>query len=211
MNYYYDVVLNFDMENLWNFYEWEDTDLLTYVRKIPLYRVSYETMQDFLSSHIKISKDFVRDIAHKTVTKNKEDIYASFLMSDSKNSLAVMLNEEGEVIALSKLLIGDDNNVNEFMYTIREVELPYEILNLREKREGLRQEERIKQFILLEIKTLFEEENIQKLKYLYYECFSKEEENSEKMYEDMIGYLKEPMNSNLEHLSYLIKLSYHQV
>lgn len=211
MNYYYDVLLNFDMEHLWNFYEWEENDIFTHVRKIPLYRVDYETMKDFLSYQVQVSSSFLEEVAHKTITQNKDDIYASFLMSDSKNSLAVLLNEEGKVIALSKLLVVDDNNVNEFMYTIRETKISYQTFELREQRKVLRQEEKIKQFILLELKTLFEERNEQKLKYLYYECFSYEEESLEKMYDDMVLYLKEPMNTNLEHLSYLIRLSYHQV
>lgn len=211
MNYYYDVTLNFDLECLWNFYEWEKDDLLMEIRKIPLFRVNFDTMKDFLSHHICVSKSFVDEIAHKTTLKSCEEVYAAFLMSDSKNSLAVLLNESGHVIALSKLLVSDDNNVNEYMYTLRETEIPYEILGIREKRKMLRQEEKIKNFILLEMKTLLEEKNVSKLKYWYYECFSSECDDIQIMYDNMLRYLDEPMNANLERLSYLIRLSYHSV
>ena len=212
MNYYYDLTLNFDMENLWEFYEWEESDLLSNVKKIPLFRVDFDTMKDFLMNHIKVDESFVGDIAHKTIFRDSsEDVYASFLMSDSKNSLAVMLNEEGVVIALSKVLIVDDNNINEYMYTMRETEIPYQILYTRRKRKQLRQEEKLKRFIQIELQTLLEEKNIQKLKYLYYEWFQKEEDSIDKMYDEMISHLSKPMNESFEKISYLINLSYHRV
>lgn len=212
MNYYYDLTLNFDMENLWEFYEWEETDLLSDVKKIPLFRVNFETMKDFLVNHIKVCQSFVNDIAHKTIFRDMtEDVFASFLISDSKNSLAVMINEEGYVIALSKLLIVDDNNINEYIYTLMECEIPYEVLGLREKKTCLRQEEKLKHFIKVELQTLMDSENVQKLQYLYYEWFQQEEECIDKMYHDMISYLSKPMDEKLEKISYLIQLSYHQV
>lgn len=212
MNYYYDVTLNFDLENVWEFYEWEKDDVLTFVKKIPLFRVSFETISDFLRYHIQMNSDFVKEIAYKTtVSDSKEQIYAAFLMSDTKNTLAVLLNEEGEVISLSKTLITDDNNINEFMYTLREKSLSYCKKGLRNTRNGLRQEEKLKHLILVELQTLMQEENVQKLKYLYYEWFGKEEEDKDKMYHEMMLALQNPMNDDLERIHYFIRLSYHQV
>ena len=112
MNYYYDVVLNFDRDFVWKFYEWEKDDYFTIAKKIPLYRVSYETICDFLTFDLIVDSDFVRQVAHQTVYKgNSEDFYATFLLSDSKNSIAVLLNEDGCVEAISYLNIADGNQI----------------------------------------------------------------------------------------------------
>lgn len=212
MNYYYDIVLNFDMDHIWEFYEWEKTDLFVYVKKIPLFRVSFETIIDFLSYHITIDQDFLKLIKDKTVIRNQEDGFSyAFLMSDSKNSVAVLLNEKGNVIAISKVLVQDDNNINEFMYTLKETEISYQLGKKREKKQGLRQEVSLKQFIQIELSTLVKENNIQKLKYLYYEWTGREEENLDKMYNNMVSLLKTSSSEELEKISYFIRLSYHQV
>lgn len=212
LNYYYDIDLNFDMDTVWEFYEWEKEDLLTHVKKIPLFRVSHETLCDFLMYHIRLEEDFVKSLAQKTVlTQMNEEVYATFLMSDTKNSLAVMVNDAGDVIAMSKTLVEDDNNINEFMYTLKETVLSYTLLEKREKRRENRQESRIKQLILVELQTLLEEQNVEKLKYFYYECFQKEESNLVQMYEEMTSALNGPIDDNILNISYLIRLSYHQV
>lgn len=211
LNYYYDITLNFDMENIWEFYEWEEDDCFSYIKKIPLYRVSFETLKDFMTYSIKVDESFVLKNAHQTEIKGKDEIYASFLISDTKNSLAVMLNEEGNVIALSKTLVEDDNNINEFMYTITEVKIPYQKLEKRKIRKSLRQEEKVKNLILVELNTLLSEQKKEKLKYLYYEWFLKEEEDIHEMYAEMVEQLKKPINETLSRIYYLIRLSYHQV
>jgi len=212
VNYYYDVVLNFDLENVWQFYEWEEDDYFTYVKKIPLFRVEHEVLRDFLNYHIRVSNSFVLEIAHKTVVRNSsEDIYGAFLMSDSKNTLAVLLNEQGDVLALSKLMIADDNNVNEFLYTVKKTVIPYEKKEIRNQRTVMRQEEKVKKFISIELNTLLEEKNMEKLRYLYYEWFQEEKESMVEMYQDMVRKLKAPMDDLMLQIFYFIRLSYHQV
>lgn len=211
MNYYYDLTLNFDMEHLWEFYEWEEKDLLTHIQKIPLFRVDCDVIKNFMMHHIHVDSSFVSKIAHKTVAFDDEDIYAAFLMSDSKNTLAVLLNEEGEVIALSKTLVFDDNHINEFMYTLRETSIPYEIGMIRKKKKVLRQEEKLKQLIRVELQTLMDEKNQEKLKYLYYEWTGCDCDSMEEMYQGMMQELSKPMDDKMLQLSYFIRLSYHQV
>ena len=46
-------------------------------------------------------------------------------------------------------------------------------------------------FIKNEIKVIYENENIDKLKYIYYECFNKLEENVSKMILDLEKYILE--------------------
>ena len=58
MYYYYDILLNFGNDNeLYSFYEWEKDDALEFIKKIPLFRVSTETILDHLQCQIKYEKE----------------------------------------------------------------------------------------------------------------------------------------------------------
>ena len=47
MYYYYDVLLNFGSEEeVYEFYEWDNEDTIEFVKKIPLFRVSTQTLLD---------------------------------------------------------------------------------------------------------------------------------------------------------------------
>ena len=172
MNYYYDVLLNFNDDSLWNFYEWEETDPLLFVKKIPVFYVNQN---------------------------NQDDIYASFLLSDSKNSIGVCVDESGHVVGLSRLLLRDDNNLNEFIYTMNDTILPYLVLEKRKSDHVFRQYEKMKKSILLE------------LRYFYYELTHQEEINMEVMYENMLEEIRNASYDSLLYFDYLIQLSSHQV
>lgn len=212
MNYYYDVVLNFDSEHIWKFYEWEKDDYFTIVKKIPLFRVSFETICDFLNYEVQVDSDFCEQVAHQTVYKgNLDEFYASFLLSDSKNSIAVAINSNGFVEAISYLSILESNHLNEYMYTLTSSVIGYKKLNKRGVNHKNRQMEKMKNFVLVELNTLYDEKNVFKMKYLYYEWFLEEEEDISKMYQKMKKNLSTISLSMLQHLDYLIRLSYHQV
>ncbi|MCI8394711.1 MAG: hypothetical protein HFH86_04465 [Bacilli bacterium] len=212
MNYYYDVLLNFDLDYIWNFYEWEKEDYLTLAKKIPLFRVSFETICDFILYHVTLKEEILDTIAHKTVVhEEKEELFASCILSDSKNAIAVLLNEQGKVISLSKLLVRDENNINEFIYTLKEEEILYEKQERRMQKRPLRQYLQMKNLLIIELNTLYESKNQQKLQYLYYEWFSLEETNLEDMYHQMQYSLSKINPQKLQDLVYLIRLSYHQV
>ena len=49
------------------------------------------------------------------------------------------------------------------------------------------------------------------LKYLYYECFQKEESDMEKMYQEMVAFLPKCSGGELSRMNYFIQLSSHQV
>ena len=69
MYYYYDILLNFGSEELYDFYEWESSDALEYVKKIPLFRVSTDTLFDNLNYHITYDEEVLLQIQDKTVLK----------------------------------------------------------------------------------------------------------------------------------------------
>lgn len=210
MNYYYDIVLNLN-EELYEFYEWEENDSIDFIKKIPLFRVSTKTLKDNLKYQTKFSQTMIDQIKNKTIIKKNENLENIFLISDTKNALALEINNEGLVINRSKLLVSDEMNLIEMIYSLKEVKIEYEKIKKYEARKELRQIEKIKKLIKCEIDLLYQEKNRSKLKYLYYEWFNTVENSLEKMYEEMNTELEKNFSEKLNNIYDLIKLSYHKI
>lgn len=210
MNYYYDIVLNLN-EELYEFYEWEENDSIDFIKKIPLFRVSTKTLKDNLKYQTKFSQTMIEQIKNKTIIKKNENLENIFLISDTKNALALEINNEGLVINRSKLLVSDEMNLIEMIYSLKEVKIEYEKIKKYEVRKELRQIEKIKKLIKCEIDLLYQEKNRSKLKYLYYEWFNTVQNSLEKMYEEMNTELEKNFSEKLNNIYDLIKLSYHKI
>ena len=48
MNYYYDIVVNFQDTN-YMFYDWNEKDNIEFIKKIPIFQVTTNTLKDFIS------------------------------------------------------------------------------------------------------------------------------------------------------------------
>lgn len=212
MYYYYDILLNFgDDNNLFEFYEWEESDDVEFVKKIPLFRVPTNILTDCLKYKVKFDNTLLEQIKDKTILKSSNHLENAFLISDAKNALALELNSEGIVVSRSKLLLADEENLLEIMFTMKETNLKYKKQEKYSPKEQLRQMEKIKKLIKCEIDTLYESKNYSKLKYLYYEWFNKNNENIDTVYKEMTTSLQKDYNENLKRVYDFIKLSYHNI
>lgn len=213
MYYYYDVLLNFgEDENLYEFYEWEEKDQVDFVKKIPIFRVSTECLKDNLKYKTKFPESLLIQIKDKTILKSSSKTCEyTFLISDTKNALALELNENGQVISRSKLLPSDELNLSEVMFTMKESTLEYEKIKKYAKNNGIRQVREMKKLIQCEIDTLYQEKNSSKLKYLYYEWLNKNSGDLEKIYKEMTNCLQKDYDDNLKRVYDFIKLSYNNI
>lgn len=213
MYYYYDILLNFqDDGTLYEFYEWEETDKIDFVKKIPLFKISSSSLKDLLKYKVKFSEEFTNNIKEKTILKTSaKTLENTFLICDTKDALAIELNEEGEVMSRSRLMLSDEINLNEIMFTMKETKLKYEKLKKYSKRLAIRQIDEIKKLIKCEINTLYKSNNISKLKYLYYEWFNTTNNNMEDIYNKMNKALECDYDDNQKNVYNLIKKSYNKV
>ena len=213
MYYYYDILLNFqDESNLYEFYEWEETDDIEFIKKIPLFRLNTSSLKDIMKYKVKFSKEILNEIKNKTIVKSSSQILKNtFLVSDTKNALALELDDNGVVCNRSKLLLNDELNLNEIMFTMKEKKLEYEKLEKYKKREEMRQIAKIKRLINCEIDTLTKSKNESKLKYIYYEWFNEWDVNVEHMVKKMKNELKKHFDSKQQEIYNLIRKSYHKV
>ena len=214
MNYYYDCLLNWNEQEAYEFYEWNDYDYLELIKKIPLVKVKHKVLLDFIQNSVKVDKEFLEMIKDKTLVSDKKNFkrieYAS-LFTDTKNVIALEFNEEGLSISRSNLLIDDDLNILEVIYGIKETTFDYEIIKKIEMNQTLRQEKEAKKLILLEINNLYQNKEIDKLKYLYYEYKKENINDIDYIYEQIKSDLERKIDQDILKLYHIIKLSYHKV
>lgn len=197
------------MPEVYEFYEWEEKDNVEFIKKIPLFRVTTECLKDNLKYQTKFDSSLVEQIKEKTIVKGSaENNLNTFILSDTKNALALEVNEEGRVVSRSKLLPSDELNLSEVMFTMKESTLHYEKLEKYQNSKTLRQIREIKKLIQHEIDTLYEEKNESKLKYLYYEWMNRNDNNIDTIYKEMTSSLQKGYDENLKRVYDFIKLSY---
>lgn len=209
MNYFYDLFLNFNEENVY-FYEWDELDNIEHFKRIPVFQVNNKTLNELINNKVSVEPDFIITIKNKS--KNKEDIIGNFaLFCDKNNGIAIEFDDNGIEIARSFLLVVDELNLLDIVYTIPIYPLKYNLIESIEHKKNLRKEEKIKLLISTEINTLLRRENYEKLNYLYIEWFNKKPNNKEEMIKDFYKALDKEINVSELKIYDLIKLSYNNV
>lgn len=208
MIYIYDVLLNFNT-SLIEFFEWEENDLIKYVKKLPIYKVSDNFLYNLVKNEIKVSDDFLNEIKDKTLFEEKnENFKYCCLLTNNKIVLGVLFNEFGNVLYLSRLLIEEEKEILTIVNRLNLYHIDYEICNFNnEISDNLTRKERnIKNNLLNKINDLYKNNDYEKLSYLYYEYFNKIENNKEEIYNNLIKSIN---NFNYKHnvLYNILKLS----
>lgn len=184
MNYIYDILVNFN-EQYYDFFEWNLNDEIIHVRKMPLIKVESNILKEIIYHNIKTGSDFLDTIKNKTEIFNNRDIkimtYAC-LFSDCEKVCAAMFDHDGYLKYRSDLLVDEAFEVIETIDKSENFQFNYEIINKNYYSElKTRHEKQLEDFLIKEIDRLNEDNEIEKLKYLYYECFSLKEKNKDKI------------------------------
>ena len=208
MNYYYDILVNLE-EDFYEFYEWEKNDPIIAIKKTPLFKVSHNVIVDFLTYDITLDEELTINLLEKTICKNKEKINA-LLISDTKTSLFLEINDNGKVIFKSKLLVEDENNINEIVNALRETNLKYQVGKKVLKNNLLRQTIKEQKLILIELNGLKKNKDVDKCNYLYFELFHKIDDDYEQEINDMINFLDKGDVLMIHHLAHLIGITYEE-
>jgi len=173
MNYIYDLLLNFN-EKIYDFYDWNKTDKIIHIKKIPIFKISSSKMNIIKNNKISFEDSFLEKIYRKTEEfmnrKNKYIDYAC-LFTDGLEVIGININKK---ITYSKLLIDEEAEVINMSLHMNEKNIEIKTIGKKEK-ELFKTRKEIEQ--INETKNIFnkilKENNDEKLKYLYYECFDK--------------------------------------
>ncbi|MBQ9181333.1 MAG: hypothetical protein IJ134_01660 [Bacilli bacterium] len=185
MNYIYDILLNFN-KMPYDFYEWNKSDYITHIRKIPIFKVSEKVLYELLNNDVCFSEMFLQQIKNKSemfTKKGIRNIKYAFVVSDATLSLALYLDNKGNTIKISKLLIDEDIEVCDIATCIITSNIKYTILNQRKiEKFKTRKDLDIENKIYSNLNKIINKKNILEMQYLFYECFNIKKENINEMY-----------------------------
>lgn len=207
MNYVYDILLNFNYE-FYDFYDWNMRDLIDHIRKIPIFKVSKEVLEDFFNYDVELEKEFKEKIENKTeifLGRKVKNIPCAFLMTDSKKVIA--LKEKDNILLISDLLLDEEEVALEMLPLLSITNIKYKKLKNKTQTLKTRKEKEIEDNLKKSIQYLKEEKNIDRLKYIYYECFNKKEEEKEKILNDFQNNLNNDFTTFSKKLDYLLKIT----
>jgi len=200
MIYVYDVLVNLN-EEMYDFYDWDESDDYVHVRRVPLFKVSFNQYSDLVNRKIKVSEDFLINIKDKTQvfsSRNIEIIPYSAIFSDGKMAVMVEFNDKGCSLRKSKFLINEEMEILNITNSMKESVVDYNIVNSRANRNNMiRSERNVINVIVKELENLKDDK--ERIDYLYYEWFDSNEGNLK--YEKLLKDLKKSFTS--KHLEFL--------
>ena len=209
MNFYYDLVLNF-LDTNYLFYDWDEFDNIEYIKKIPIFQVTSKRFKEMYQYNGKVTLEFLKELEDKTILKKDKLKYAC-IVADKNNAMALEFASDGNIIARSSLMLKDEISLLEYLYTIPVTDIEFVKEQALKINNDIRKCQKIKKFIMTELKRLEEENNIAKLKFLYLEWFNEKEDDLTKIKQRMTKKLAKGINEEEIHIYNIIKLSYNNV
>ena len=190
MNFIYDIALNLN-KNYYEFFEWNKKDNIINIKKIPLFVVSNDVFKMMKYDKITVDLNFINDIKDKTFTYSRIKLGPSCLISNGKEVIGLLFNDNGDLIKRSSLLLDEEEEVIDEITDNR----IYIINIVKSKKMEVKHINRIerekKDFL---VKYINKEKNYINLKYLYYDYFEKDEDNITTIKSLLINEIKNNWN-----------------
>ena len=195
MNYIYDITLNLNKNNLYEFYEWREDDVPEFILKIPIYKIDKNAFFDIKNNNVIVDKDFLITIFDKTEVYTEDAIslirYAA-LFSDGNNVIGIEFDSSGNSYMKSNLSIDDESEVLEIIKDIKYTLLDYKVKNINNLQIKLltRKEKEEEEYLLNRVNSMYKNNETEKLKYIFYELYNEKLDNLEKVYSKLINVVK---------------------
>lgn len=189
MNYIYDILLNFQNE-YYDFYNWNNDDKVCHIKKTPIIKVSDKVFLDIKYNSITFDSCFLDTIYNKTQVFKKYDIctlkYACIICSN-KDAMGIKLSKNGCVVGKSSLLLEECDEVLEITSNNVTRDVHY-LVNSNLEKNDFKTRAQILQskFIIKSLTNMFKNKEYDKLKYLYYECFSIKNNNINNVFNSLL-------------------------
>lgn len=175
MNYIYDVLLNFKYPFL-EFFDWNNDDNIINVKRIPLSKINSKDLNVLKYHKFKIDISNIKGITKLFNSKNN---YNSIIYTDGFEAIAFKFDNKGICIGKSDLLLDEEKDILDNSISLNKINLEYKIIGIDNiNLYKTRNEVKITNFLLKEIDKI---DDIDKLNYIYYECFSDDEVSKNKL------------------------------
>ena len=195
MNYIYDITLNFNKNNLYEFYEWKEEDDAEFILKIPMFKVSTEDIVNIKYGDIIVNKNFLKQIEDKTevYAPNAVNIirYACIFSSEDA-SIAVEFDASGLSYMKSNLSIDEEDEVIECAKLIKYTILDYKLKSKKSINvvSSTRYEREMSKYLVKSLEKMKKNNENSKLKYIFYEIYNEKSDDIEKVYSKLINITK---------------------
>lgn len=210
MIYVYDILLNWNKEVAYDFFEWEKTDKLDHIKKIPLFKVKKGIISDILNFNVKIDETFINKITTQAEVYSSKRILKlpyTFLISDGEAAIAIKCDKYGNVLFKSKLILDEEEEIICISCRLNVVEFLYEKgSSIKNDVFLTRKETKIKKYLLEDLMKSYQNKNYEKIKYLYSEYFDKTINDFEQAYKELISTLNVDVNYKHSELYNLLQL-----
>lgn len=202
MSYIYDIVLNFN-KLYYDFYEWRDSDDILNIRRIPAFRVDEKSYIDIKYNDVVVDKFFCDVIKDKCLSFSVDNSMLSCLISDGREVMGILLDDNGNVMGKSSLIFDEEEDVLTEIGNTEVYSINYEVRVYNDKRIYSRSV--MEKFEYL--KCFFNSNNsIDIYKYIYYDLYEKEENDITKIRDRLLKLLEDGWNSYCDKLYFCIKM-----
>lgn len=171
MTYLYDILMNFNDKNtIYEYFDWNNDDLIINVKKVPLFKVDYKTLFELYTYKIKINKSFLKNNKYSYINK-KINISNLFIITNGEKSLAIGTNENGIVEYKSTLNYEDEDYANRLSLSLNPISIKYKILTNNCCEYSLRDYKIKKELLKKEFNKVYKNNETDRLKYYYLEVY----------------------------------------
>lgn len=210
MNYIYDILVNFQ-PYLYSFYDWNKEDELSHIRKVPLFRVTPETLLEMKEKQFQLPLSLQKIIYQKTeifTSKNAKKIDYACIFSSNLEAYIFTFDQNGMVKGKSCLLLDEEEEVIEIVEHLDILEESFTFFNQKKYDTfKTRQECELEGYLKSQLKKLEVEKSLEKLKYLYYECFGEKKDRKGEMLQTLYTTLEVDFDSIARPLYHFFKMT----
>ena len=190
MIYIYDILLNLrQMDEGLEFYEWKEDDLIEHIKKVPLFKVSKSLIEDLFTNKLQLDITILPKIRNKAIcyfNGETKQIPYLVLLSDGRKCFAIELDNKGNTLYKSSLLLDEEEEVLEMTEELVELPIGYKKTKIKNSKDQLTRFEKDNQkFLLRELEKI--KDNKEEINYLYEEYF----DNNLTSIEDKFNTLKD--------------------
>ena len=211
MNYIYDILVNFNEKEIYEFYEWNQNDNIEHIRKIPIFKIKTDDFLNIKNCKIIVDKIFLNKIKNKTEiftnnSVNKKE-YCT-LITDGMDLVIIEFNKDGESIQKSSMLLDEFEDTLDESDLLDNTDIKYEIIDYISNFDfKTRFQKEVYRYIEEELENLIKKKSYNKLKYLYYEWYDTKNCDMTNMIQKLLDILN--MDFSFKHESFyeLLKLS----
>ena len=156
----YDIILNLlDSNRVYESFEWSKKDNIEHIKKMPMIRVTTNTLYDIINSTFLVDKSFLNEIYRKSevyTDTGTSKIDYSVLFTDTYKVVAVEFNKEGKSLFKSYLLLDEEEEIIDLSNEIKLRNINYKIIRKNKNSYLLTREEEFRRnYLLKELKLAY--------------------------------------------------------